>query len=78
MSFFNSSSLLSWLVIATAILGLISVTLNTTADVVVTFGAAMARAGLENRPSLVMLARQAAGAIMCGLGVSLFFARRST
>ena len=60
------------------VLGLISVTLNTTTDVVVTFGAAMARAGLENRPSLVMRARQAAGAVMCGLGVSLFFARRST
>jgi threonine/homoserine/homoserine lactone efflux protein len=60
------------------VLGLISVTLNTTADLVVTHGATMVRAGLENRPSLIMRARQTSGAVMCGLGVSLFFARRPT
>jgi len=60
------------------VLGLISVTLNTTADLVVTYGATIARAGLEDRPSLIMRARQASGAVMCGLGLSLFFARRST
>jgi threonine/homoserine/homoserine lactone efflux protein len=59
------------------VLGLISVALNTAADVVVTYWAAMARAGLENRPSLIMRARQASGAVMCGLGASLLFARRS-
>jgi threonine/homoserine/homoserine lactone efflux protein len=60
------------------VLGLISVVLNTFADIVVTYWAAMARAGLESRPSLIMRARQASGAVMCGLGVSLLFARRST
>ena len=60
------------------VLALISVALNTTADIVVTCGAAMARASLENRPSLIVRARQASGAVMCGLGASLLFARRST
>jgi threonine/homoserine/homoserine lactone efflux protein len=60
------------------VLGLISVMLNTAADLVVTYGATIARAGLENHPSLIMRARQASGAVMCGLGASLFFARRST
>ena len=60
------------------VLGVISVALNTTADIVVTYGAAIARAGLENRPSLIMRARQASGAVMCGLGASLLFVRRST
>ena len=40
------------------VLGLISVALNTTADIVVTYAAATARAGLENRPSLIMRARK--------------------
>jgi threonine/homoserine/homoserine lactone efflux protein len=60
------------------VFGLISVALNTTADIVVTCGAAIARAGLENRPSLMMRARQASGAALFGLGASLLFARRST
>jgi threonine/homoserine/homoserine lactone efflux protein len=60
------------------VLGLISVALNTTADIVVTYWAAMARTALENRPTLIMRARQASGAVMCGLGASLLFARRST
>jgi threonine/homoserine/homoserine lactone efflux protein len=60
------------------VLGLVSVALNTTADIVVTCWAAMARAGLENCPTLIMRARQASGAVMCGLGASLLLARRST
>ena len=60
------------------VLGLISVALNTSADIVVTYAAATARAGLEDRPSRIMLARQISGAVMCGLGASLLFARRST
>jgi threonine/homoserine/homoserine lactone efflux protein len=60
------------------VLGVISVALNTTADIVVTYGAAIARADLENRPSLIMRARRASGAVMCGLGASLLFVRRST
>jgi threonine/homoserine/homoserine lactone efflux protein len=59
------------------VFGAISVALNTSADVVVTYWAARARAGLENRPSLIMRARQASGAVMCGLGASLLVARRS-
>jgi threonine/homoserine/homoserine lactone efflux protein len=54
------------------VLGVISVALNTT------YGAAIARADLENRPSLIMRARRASGAVMCGLGASLLFVRRST
>jgi threonine/homoserine/homoserine lactone efflux protein len=60
------------------VLGVISVALNTTADIVVTYEAAIARADLENRPSLIMRARRASGAVMCGLGASLLFVRRST
>jgi threonine/homoserine/homoserine lactone efflux protein len=60
------------------VLGLISVALNTTADILVTCGAATVRAGLEDRPSLMVRARQASGAALFGLGASLLFARRST
>ena len=59
------------------VLGLISVALNTGADVVVTYWAAKARAGLAKRPSFIIKARQASGAVMCGLGASLVFARRA-
>ena len=57
--------------------GLISVVLNTIADVVVTTWAAKARAGLVGRPSMIAWARQVSGAVMCGIGASLLFARRS-
>jgi len=50
------------------VLGLVSVALNTAADVVVTYWAARARAGLAKRPSLVVKMRQMSGAVMCGLG----------
>jgi threonine/homoserine/homoserine lactone efflux protein len=59
------------------VLGLISVGLNTSADLVVTYWAAKARAGFARRPSLLTRTRQASGAIMCGLGTSLLFARRA-
>ena len=58
------------------ILGVISVVLNTAADVVVTCRAAKARAGLARRPSLVVRMRQASAAVMCALGASLLLARR--
>lgn len=58
-------------------LGLISVALNTAADVVVTYWAAHARASLVARPSVIARMRQASGAVMCGLGVSMLFARRA-
>src|SRR4051812_22898048 len=59
------------------VLGLISVVLNTSVDVAVTCWAAKARAGLARRPSFVTRTRQASGAIMCGLGATLLFARRA-
>ena len=59
------------------VLGLISVGLNTSADLIVTCWAAKARAGLARRPSLVAKARQTSGALMCGLGATLLFARRA-
>lgn len=59
------------------VLGLISVALNTGADVVVAYGAARAKAALATRPSRIARLRQASGVVMCGLGASLLFARRS-
>lgn len=59
-----------------AILGLISVALNTAADVVVTFGAVKARQGLATHPSRIVRMRQTSGAVLCGLGAALLFARR--
>ena len=58
-------------------LGLISVALNTSADLVVTYWAAKVRAGLARRPSFMIKIRLASGAIMCGLGPTLVFVRRS-
>jgi threonine/homoserine/homoserine lactone efflux protein len=60
------------------ILGLISVALNTAADVVVAYGAARARSGFANRPRLIQRIREGSGLVMCALGASLLFARRST
>ena len=60
------------------ILGLISVALNTAADVAVACAAAKARSGFVNRPGLVKRLRQGSGVVMFGLGVSLLFARRSS
>lgn len=58
------------------ILGLISVLLNTLADVVVTFFAAGARDGLIGKPRLMRRIRQGSGLVIGGLGLSLLFARR--
>ncbi|HRK17818.1 MAG TPA: LysE family translocator [Hyphomicrobiaceae bacterium] len=60
-----------------AVLGLISVALNTLADVVVTFWAVKARDSMAARPTLVVRLRQASGTVMIGLGASLALARRS-
>lgn len=59
-------------------LGVISVTLNTLADIVVTYSAAQARAGMARRPLLIQRLRQGSGLILCGLGTMLLFARRSS
>jgi threonine/homoserine/homoserine lactone efflux protein len=57
------------------LLGLISVALNTSVDLMVTYWAAKARAGFAKRPSFITRTRQASGALMCGLGATLLFAR---
>lgn len=57
-------------------LGLISVTLNTLADVVVVAMAATAQAGLSRRPQLFQRLRQGSGVFIAGLGISLALARR--
>src|SRR5262245_21616456 len=48
------------------VLGLISVALNTSVDLIVTRWAARARAGLAKRPSFITWTRQVSGAVMCG------------
>lgn len=58
------------------VLGLISVGLNTSADLIVTYWAARARAALVGRPLFITRTRQASAAVMCGLGATLLFARR--
>ncbi len=58
------------------VLGLISVTLNTAVDVVVTFLAARARDAAISRPGLLRRLRQGAGVAIASLGLALFFARR--
>lgn len=58
------------------VLGLVSVTLNTAADIVVAFMAARARTALAERPRAIRRIRQGSGAVICGLGVTLAFARR--
>jgi threonine/homoserine/homoserine lactone efflux protein len=57
-------------------LGLISVALNTLADVVVVMMAATARAGLTRHPNLLQRLRQGSGLFIAGLGISLALARR--
>jgi threonine/homoserine/homoserine lactone efflux protein len=57
-------------------LGLISVALNTFADVIVVVMAATARANLVRRPHFVRRLRQGSGLFMAGLGISLALARR--
>ena len=57
-------------------LGLISVTLNTIADVIVVVAASTARAHLARRPVFVRRLRQGSGLFIAGLGISLALARR--
>ena len=57
-------------------LGLVSVTLNTLADIVVVLMASTASAGLARRPRLLQRMRQGSGIFIAGLGLSLAFARR--
>jgi len=57
-------------------LGLISVALNTFADIIVVVLAASARATLVRRPRLIQRLRQGSGLFIVGLGLSLAFTRR--
>jgi threonine/homoserine/homoserine lactone efflux protein len=58
-------------------LGMISVTLNTLADVIVVAMAAGVRANLSRRPNFILRVQQGAGLLMTGLGASLALARRA-
>jgi threonine/homoserine/homoserine lactone efflux protein len=58
------------------VLGLISVALNTLADLVVVQAASATRAGFMRRPKLFRRLRQSSGLFMIGLGASLLLARR--
>ncbi len=57
-------------------LGLISVALNTFADVIVVMLASKAHAGMVRNPHLLQRLRQGSGLFIAGLGVSLGLARR--
>jgi threonine/homoserine/homoserine lactone efflux protein len=59
-----------------AVLGTVSVALNTLADVVVAYAAAGIRSGVAARPGLVRRLREASGAAMVALGLGLAIARR--
>jgi threonine/homoserine/homoserine lactone efflux protein len=59
-----------------ALLGLISVALNTAADVIVCYGAGACRDRLLSQPVLFRRLRQGSGCVLCGLGLSLALARR--
>jgi threonine/homoserine/homoserine lactone efflux protein len=60
------------------VLGLISVALNTAVDIVVVYAAAGARSGFAKRPAVIQRIREGSGFVMCGLGISLLFARRTS
>lgn len=59
-----------------AVLGFVSVALNTLADIVVAFAASGIRDGAAARPAFIRRLRQASGAAMIALGVGLAVARR--
>lgn len=58
------------------VLGTISVAMNTAVDVVVTYGASAVRDRLAARPGIIARLRQASGAVLCALGVTLALAKR--
>jgi threonine/homoserine/homoserine lactone efflux protein len=58
--------------------GLVSVVLNTLADLVVTLLASNLRASLVGRPLFIRRLRQGSGVVLCSLGASLALARRPT
>lgn len=58
------------------VFGLISVALNTTADLVVAYAAGAVRGGLAARPRLLQRLRETSGAALIALGAGLLLARR--
>ena len=59
-----------------AVLGFVSVALNTLADIVVAFAAGGIRAGATSRPNLIRRLREGSGAAMVALGIGLAVAGR--
>jgi threonine/homoserine/homoserine lactone efflux protein len=59
-----------------AVLGFVSVALNTLADIVAAFAAGSIRAGAAARPNLIRRLREGSGAAMVALGIGLALARR--
>jgi threonine/homoserine/homoserine lactone efflux protein len=58
------------------VLGFISVTLNTLADIVVAFAAGRIREGATARPALIRRLREASGGAMIALGIGLALVKR--
>lgn len=58
------------------VLGAISVTLNTLADIVVAIGASRIREGAASRPAFIRRLREISGASMIALGAGLALAKR--
>ncbi|UPK01351.1 LysE family translocator [Bradyrhizobium sp. 170] len=58
------------------VLGFVSVTLNTLADIVVAFAASGIREGAAARPTLIRRLREGSGAAMIALGIGLVLAKR--
>jgi threonine/homoserine/homoserine lactone efflux protein len=58
------------------LLGVISVTLNTLADIVVAIGASRIREGAASRPAFIRRLREISGASMIALGAGLALAKR--
>jgi threonine/homoserine/homoserine lactone efflux protein len=58
------------------VLGTISVFLNTSVDVAVTYAASAVRDRLAQRPTIIRRMRQTSGGILCALGVTLALAKR--
>ena len=58
------------------LLGAISVTLNTLADIVVAIGASRIREGAASRPTFIRRLREISGASMIALGAGLALAKR--
>ena len=59
-----------------AILGTISVTLNTLADIIIAYSAGGLRQTLSERSGILRNLQRSSGLVLCSLGIALVFARR--